>query len=138
MRFSLCTIAGFFLIAATWSQATQGAEVVIGTWEGESTCALPDSPCHDERALYRIAVDKRDPQQLILDGYKVINGSPEFMGSLVCRDQSERATLSCTGGKQDDWEFQVSSDRMAGTLTIGTEKQVYRRITLSKSPSKAS
>jgi hypothetical protein len=100
---------------------------------------VADSPCHDEHALYRLAADKKNPALLNLDGYKIVNGSPQFMGTLVCQYHAEPSTLSCTGntGKQDDWEFHVSGDTMTGTLTIGPAKQFYRRITLRKARPKA-
>jgi hypothetical protein len=95
---------------------------------------VPDSPCHDEHALYRITADTRNPAQLNIDGYKIVEGSPQFMGALLCQYHVYKAALSCTAstGKQDDWEFHVSGDSMTGTLTIGTEKKLYRRINVRK------
>jgi len=128
----------FLLVSQGWPQTAAGTATVIGTWDGESKCTVPDSPCHDEHALYRITADKKNPAQLNIDGYKVVDGSPQFMGALLCQYDANQAALSCTGntGKQDDWEFQVSGDSMTGTLTIGAEKKLYRRITIRKRPSK--
>lgn len=139
MRFSLVTIVALLLAApAEWSHTRPGAAAVIGSWEGESKCAVPDSPCRDEHVVYRISADKKDPAQLSIDADKIVNGSPQFMGTIVCQYHADQSTLSCTGNtpKQDDWEFHISNDSMTGTLTIGPEKQLYRRISVRKTSPK--
>jgi hypothetical protein len=108
-------------------------KAVLGSWEGDSKCTVPDSPCHDERVLYQIAEDKKDPFQLNLDGYKIVDGAPEFMGTLTCHFESKTGALSCTSSTKDkdDWEFHVVGDAMSGRLMI-EGKTLYRRITLRR------
>jgi hypothetical protein len=134
MRFSLGAIAMVLLIVPAWPQTAPAATAVTGTWEGESKCTVPDSPCRDEHVLYRIAADKKNPAQLKMDADKIVAGSPQFMGTLLCQYHADRATLRCTGNtpKKDDWRFHVSGGTMTGTLTIGSEKQLYRRIEVHK------
>lgn len=133
MRLLLGAIVVSLFFSPAWPQAPPGAEPLIGSWEGESNCSVPASPCQDEHALYRIAADKKNSAQFNVDGYKIVDGSPQFMGTLICQYRAVQAQLSCTGSrKQDDWEFHVSADTMTGTLTIGAEKTLYRRITLRK------
>lgn len=134
LKIPFCAIAIFLAIPLAWSQAHPDSAAVIGAWEGESKCMVPDSPCHDEHALYRIKADKNKSAKLSVDGYKVINGSPEFMGSLTCDYDPGQSRLTCTANtpKHDDWEFHVSGDTMTGTLKVGAEKTLYRRITLRK------
>ncbi len=122
------------LSIAAWGRGTSVKEV-IGAWEGESKCTVPDSPCHDEHVLIQIAADKNDPWQLKLDAYKIVEGAPDFMGTLTCRFRGSVSAMSCTGNtsKQDDWEFQISGDSMTGRLTIDSGKTLYRRLTLHKS-----
>jgi len=122
-----------FLLSQAWAQSVKA---VLGSWEGDSKCMVPNSPCHDEHVLYQIAEDKKDQWQLNVDGYKVIDGSPEFMGTLTCRYQSKSGALSCTSSskEKDDWEFHLMGDAMAGRLLIDNGKTLYRRITLHKSP----
>jgi hypothetical protein len=105
---------------------------VIGSWEGESKCTVPSSPCHDEHILVQVSDDKKDPFQLKLDAYKIIDGAPDFMGTLSCRYESKAGVLSCTSSNRDkdDWEFQVTGDSMTGRLLV--DKAPYRRITLHK------
>jgi hypothetical protein len=105
---------------------------VIGSWEGDSKCTVPSSPCRDEHILVQVSDDKKDPFQLKLDAYKIINGAPDFMGTLSCRYESKSGVLSCTSSNRDkdDWEFQVTGDSMTGRLLV--DKTLYRRITLHK------
>jgi len=111
---------------------------IIGTWEGESKCTVPNSPCHDEHAVYKIFANKKDPAKFSMDGYKVVNDEAQFMGNLTCEYRPAQSTLSCTANtpKQDDWEFQISGSTMTGTLTIGSEKTLYRRMSLRKTQPK--
>jgi len=110
-------------------------KAVLGSWEGDSKCMVPDSPCHDEHVLYQIAEDKKDPFQLNLDGYKMVDGAPEFIGTLTCHFESKTGALSCTSSTKDkdDWEFHVMGDAMSGRLMI-EGKTLYRRITLHRVP----
>jgi hypothetical protein len=135
------TMRRSFLIAVTCafllSQASaQSVKAVLGSWEGESKCTVQTSPCRDEHVLYQIAQDKKDQWQLNLDGYKVIDGSPEFIGTLTCRYQSKAGALSCTSSskEKDDWEFHITGDAMAGRLLVDDGKTLYRRISLHRSP----
>lgn len=111
-------------------------KAVLGSWEGDSKCTVPNSPCHDERVLYQVAEDKKDPFQLNIDGYKMVEGAPEFMGTLHCHFESKTAALSCTSSNmdQDDWEFHVMGDMMAGRLLVDHGKTLYRRISLRRVP----
>lgn len=127
------TILIFCSIATVAAPASDKA--VIGSWEGDSKCTVPSSPCHDEHVLFQISADKKDPFQLNLDAYKMVEGSPEFMGTLACHYESKVGALSCTSSTQekDDWEFHVTGDAMAGRLLVDG-KTLYRRITLRRSP----
>jgi hypothetical protein len=133
MRRSLAVIL-FFCLTALAASASDKA--VIGSWEGESKCMVPNSPCHDEHVLIQISEDKKDPFQLNADAYKIIEGSPEFMGTLACHYESKVGALSCTSSsrEKDDWEFHVTGDTMAGRLLVDDGKTLYRRITLRRSP----
>ena len=109
-------------------------KTVLGSWEGDSKCTVRDSPCHDEHVLYQIAQDRKDPFQLNLDAYKIVDGTPEFMDTLACSYQSKTAALSCTSSNKDndDWELHVTGDTMAGRLLIEHGKTLYRRVILHR------
>lgn len=120
-------------LPAVWGQSAKQLAAVLGSWEGESKCMVADSPCHDEHVLYQISADRKDPDHLNLDAYKIVDGSPDFMGTLECRYRPKQSALSCTGNtsKQDDWEFQAFGESMSGSLKIEGGK-LYRRIALHK------
>ena len=107
---------------------------VIGTWEGDSTCAVPNSPCHDEHNLYRVKPDRDNPDKLMIEAFKVENNRPQFVGNLNCKYAAEERVLTCSGDtpKRNVWTFNVGDGTMDGTLTVGKEKTVYRKISLKK------
>jgi hypothetical protein len=126
-----------FLLVGTWSgfgQVKAEWKPVVGTWEGDSTCTVPNSPCHDEHVLYRVKPAREKPDQLELEAFKVVEKRPQFMGSLQCDFKDADSVLKCTGstGKRDIWTFNVSGDTMSGTLETGKEKTLYRKIELKK------
>ena len=124
-----------FLVLALPSPMLASDKAVLGSWEGDSKCTVPESPCHDEHVLYQIVEDKKDPFQLNMDGYKIVDGAPDFMGTLTCHYESKSAALSCTSSNKDkdDWEFHILGDTMSGRLVING-KTLYRRITLHRVP----
>jgi len=109
---------------AGWSLAARHTESLAGYWEGESECTDLNSPCHDEHALYQISAEAKNSATLKMDGCKVVNGKPQFMGTLSCEYHAGQSLLTCTGhtARQDEWEFHVSGDTMSGTLKVGPEK----------------
>ncbi|HZQ95083.1 MAG TPA: hypothetical protein VFA67_08740 [Candidatus Sulfotelmatobacter sp.] len=137
MPYRLIFILLAFVPSLAWPQSARDLAKVIGSWEGDSKCTVPDSPCHDEHVLYQISVDRKDPDQLNIDAYKIVDASPDFMGTLACRYHAKQESLSCSGntGRRDDWEFHVFGDSMTGKLTIEGGK-LYRRITLHKARDK--
>lgn len=135
LRFSILLLLPTLTLAASLSaQVKPEWKSVIGTWEGDSVCTVPDSPCHDEHALYRVKPDKDDPDKLVIEAFKVVEKRPQFMGTLGCQFDDQQQVLTCTGNtpKRDKWTFQVGEGTMEGTLTLGKEKQLYRKITLKK------
>ena len=105
---------------------------VIGVWEGESKCTVPDSPCHDEHVIYTITAGPGD--ELTSKADKVVNGERQYMGALPCRYETAAKRLTCVneGAKPGDWVFIVSGDTMSGTLTLRNKHQLYRRIRLER------
>jgi len=127
-------LLGVAFASHSFSQVKPEWKDVIGTWVGESTCVVPESPCHDEQALYRIKPDKDDPDKITLEGFKVVDKKAQFMGNLSCKYAPDDKVLTCAGNtpKRDVWIFQVAEGTMDGTLTVGKEKTLYRKITLKK------
>lgn len=133
MRNRLVIVLALLFVPQAWPQSSKQLAAVLGSWEGESKCTLRDSPCHDEQVLYQISVDKKNPAQLNLDTYKVVEGSPDFTGTLECQYHAKQGSLSCSANtsQQDDWEFHIFGGAMTGRLTIEGGK-LYRVITLHR------
>ncbi len=135
MKMPFTALMGLVLYSSAWSlaPAPAGGSAVLGTWEGESKCTVPDSPCHDEHVIYQIMAAKDSPDKVRVDAYKVVDRREIFMGTLdfVCR-AGMPLSCTCDTPRQDRWEFQVSGDSMTGTLTIDNGKTLYRKITLRK------
>jgi len=109
------------------ASATPDADAVIGAWEGESKCTVPDSPCRDEHAIYTV---KQDGGGFTMQADKVVSGERVNMGTLPCRYDLAGKRLTCVvdGAKPADWEFVIAGEAMTGTLTLRTEHQLYRRV----------
>src|SRR6266480_1619199 len=92
--------------AAAQSSSSRNHSDILGAWEGESKCTVPDSPCHDERV---------------------------FMGTLRCEYEAPKKTLRCTSRRKDsgDWEYTLSGDTLEGSLTINGKTR-YRKIVAKK------
>ena len=131
---ALTLVLELVVAGAAGQVSSSGTAVPVrGNWEGESKCTVADSPCHDERVVYEIKTDAHTAGKLLMDAYKIVAGAKQFMGTLDCRYRAEESTLSCVGRRPDDlWVFAVSGDQMKGTLTIGADKQLYRRIEVKR------
>lgn len=137
MRKPIFILVALLFVLESWAQSSKELAKVVGSWEGDSKCSVPNSPCHDEHVLYQISVDRKDPDHLSLDAYKIVEGSPDFMGTLACSYHAKQGSLSCTGNtsQQDDWEFHIFGDSMSGRLTIEGGK-LYRVIALRRAKDK--
>jgi hypothetical protein len=134
-RFVLFTAILFLPFAA---QAQQSASIA-GTWEGDSLCTVRDSPCHDEHVIYEIARDttaEDNPDRLgprlewKIDAFKVVNGEKQSMGIIPCSFDDKKQTLSCLTKTRTEgyWEFIFEGDSFHGTLRLGAEKALFRKI----------
>lgn len=137
MRRIILSSVVLLCLPGAWGQSAKQLAAVLGAWEGESKCTVADSPCHDEQVLYQISTDRKDPDHLNLDAYKIVDGAPDFMGTLTCQYRPRQSALSCTGNtsKQDEWEFRIFGESMSGSLKIEGGK-LYRRIALHKAKDK--
>ena len=67
-------LAGIFLFSGAsvpaQSKPVDGTAEILGTWEGESKCTVPSSPCRDEHVACEVAVEKTATSSLKLDAYK--------------------------------------------------------------------
>jgi len=86
--------------------------------------------------IYEIMRDEKTGREKI-DMYKVVDHEKEFMGTLECIYKAEKANLSCGGGnpqKKGDWEYFVSGDTMRGSVVVGNDRTLYRKIVVNRTP----
>jgi hypothetical protein len=126
----LIRIALLMVFAAT-AFATDNAPLP-GTWEGESLCTVPSSPCHDEHVVYEIKADPKTEGNVTIDAFKIVHAEKLFMGALNCTWKEAESTISCHYRADDDWSFKITGNEMKGTLHIGHERQLYRKISVTK------
>lgn len=123
-----CVAVGISLVA----QIKPEWKDVIGTWEGDSTCAAPGGSCQDEQVLYRVKPDKNDPDKLSLETFKIADNRPQFTGMLSCTYSEAEKVLTCPGTKRELWTLTAGDGTLDGAVTMGKEKTVYRKISLKK------
>ncbi len=85
--------------------------------------------------MYEIKADRKAADRFAIDAYKIVSGERDFMGTLDCRYPSSPGVLRCIGRRPEDvWLFNVGGDTMTGTLTIGAEKQLFRKVQVGRAP----
>src|SRR5690242_14921473 len=85
-------------VSAT-AQAGKPAAVdaaLVGDWRGDSICTVRPSACHDEKALYRVKKQGKEPDRYAIDGYKIVDGKPEFMATIECTYAPQKHELACS------------------------------------------
>ena len=131
--FAFLLLGGAVVCAA----AADTPATVLGTWEGESKCMVVNSPCHDEHVVYEIKADPKAADHFLVDAYKIVAGQRDYMGTLACQYPVAPGVLRCIGRRPDDvWTFNVSGNTMTGTLTTGAEKQLFRKVSVSRTNSR--
>jgi hypothetical protein len=90
---------------------------------------VKNSPCHDEKAIYRISKAKA-AGKVTIDLGEIADGKAETMVVLDFKYERKNKKLICAY-KHGVWEFTVNGDQMTGTLTT-PGKVVYRRVSLKK------
>jgi hypothetical protein len=125
-------VACFGAVASAMASGASDLAEVVGTWEGESICQVANSPCHDEHVIYEIAEEKEGKAKI--EGYKIVNGEKQWMGTLLCDYLSAEHVLTCVPkeGKPSDWTFQIKDGTMSGTLVLPESKTLYRKMSLKR------
>jgi len=123
-------IAVVLLLASSSALAQKPSP--IGTWEGESLCTVPDSPCRNEHVVYEIKADPKMPAHITIDAFKIVNAEKLFMGALNCTWKESDSVVTCHYRADDDWSFKIAGNKMEGTLHIKKERQLYRNISVTK------
>jgi hypothetical protein len=113
------------------SSATDDESEIGGTWRGDSVCVEKGTSCHDEIAVYRIAVIPGKRGYFMVTGGKVVDRKEIVMGSGEWRYDSGKHTLTGELPK-GVITLKIDGDKIEGTFIL-PDKTVLRRITLQKS-----
>ena len=103
---------------------------IVGTWRGNSTCMVKDSPCHDETNVYRFAEIPGKADRVSVTASKVVEGKEIVMGTSEWKYDQEKRVLEWEG-PHGTFRLTVQGEKMEGTLT-DKDDAVYRRILLKK------
>lgn len=94
---------------------------VVGVWRGTSLCTVRPSPCNDETVVYHVS--GTDPDHVLADAYKIVDGKEVEMGSLPCQLAADQLVCRIERGV---FRFAIEGGRMHGTLDLldGTRYRV--------------
>ena len=109
---------------------SNGDSSLLGHWHGDSVCAVPESACHDEESLYHVSRLAEKPGWFSLKGDKIVDGKAVSMGTVECRYESDKQTLTCESPR-GVFNFTVKNSRMIGTMNL-PDGSLWRKISLSK------
>jgi hypothetical protein len=123
----LCAMA----VSGANRQAHPPSEL-LGRWRGTSICTRADwnVACHDEEAYYD-AQPGDAAGHVLLHGYKMVNGKPEFMGDLdFTYDPALRAWTSEFQSTRvhSKWIFEIAGDELHGRAVSLPSLRIARDI----------
>lgn len=111
---------------------------VLGDWEGESVCVDKNRPaCKNEHVVYHITKKDGEADAVSIQADKIVNGKPEDMGTLDCKHDAAKSTLTCeftVNTTHGVFEFTIRGDEMEGTLKLLPSGTLGRKINVKKLP----
>ena len=125
-RAMLKKILFVFVVSCLVAQTPPDGQIA-GVWRGNSTCAIKDSPCHDEVNVYRIATIAGKPGWVSVTASKVIEGKEIVMGSSDWKYDKVKHTFESPDGR---FRFTLDGENLDGAVM--KDNVVYRRIHLKK------
>jgi hypothetical protein len=109
---------------------------VLGDWEGESVCVDKNRPaCKNEHVVYHLTKTEGEADGVTMRADKIVNGKPEDMGTLECRHDAAKSTLTCeftVNGTHGVFEYAIRGDEMEGTLKLLPAGTLGRKINVKK------
>jgi hypothetical protein len=128
----LALLGGMLAVAAHSTRvkaAAQDDAALVGTWKGESLCQVKDSPCNDEKVVYKIARAK-ESGKVNIRADKIVDGRPVTMGVGDWDYNKEKNTLTLVIPR-GVWKLTINASKIDGILTL-SDKTIYRRMWLKK------
>jgi len=108
---------------------------VLGDWHGRSDCMQKGTACRDEITQYRFQPAPGEPDSILLDAQKLVNGKYESMGVMTFGYTAATHTWSSEfrNGRVDIlWSFQIANDRLVGTCVGLPDRTPTRRVTATR------
>jgi hypothetical protein len=126
----LLVTAGLAAITASAQQgkANSDEQALVGDWRGDSICVVRPSACHDEKALYRVKKTGDSPNHYIIEADKIVDGKPEYMGTIECTYAPEKHTLTCSTPRLV-LHLALDGKNLNGTMNL-PDGTLWRNITL--------
>jgi hypothetical protein len=119
-------------------QGSESLSKVLGDWEGKSVCVDKNRPaCKNEHVVYHITKKDGEVEAVTMRADKIVNGKPVDMGTLDCKHDASKSTLTCeftVNSTHGVFEFAINGDEMEGTLKILPAGTLGRRIKVRKVP----
>ena len=110
--------------------AINSDEQVVGVWRGHSTCAIKNSPCHDEVNVYHISAIPAKPLIYFVSGNKIVDGKEEVMGTGEWKYDAGTHLL-VNEFPRGVFRLEIRGESMEGDLRL-PDGTLYRRIQLKR------
>ena len=109
-------------------KANADEQALVGDWRGDSICVVRPSACHDEKALYHVKKTGDAPDHYTMDLDKIVEGKPDYMGTVECTYAPEKHKLTCS---RPNLVLNLTLDgkNLNGTMNLSDGK-LWRNITL--------
>jgi hypothetical protein len=120
--------AAAMIASAQEAKGNTAEPALVGDWRGDSICVVRPSACHDEKALYRISKTGNLPNHYSIEGDKIVDGKPEYMGTFECTYAPEKRALACSTPKLL-LHLTLDGKNLNGTMNL-RDGTVWRNITL--------
>ncbi|MBV9147402.1 MAG: hypothetical protein JO065_15925 [Acidobacteria bacterium] len=134
---SIAIITAVLAIEMAAQDAKRTEASVLGAWRGQSICAVKESACHDEEALYRISATAQSDDQVTVSGNKIVDGKEINMGTSDCTLDRQTATVECTLPNGNSIHLEIQGDSILGNLKL-RDGTMWRRINLKRVDQKRS
>ena len=110
------------------AQSAADDSPIVGTWRGNSTCSVKESPCRDEVNVYRIFKIEGKPGLVSVTGSKIVEGKEIVMGkAFEWKYDPQKHALESPDGA---FRFVLDGDNLEGTLI--KDRRVFRRVYLKR------
>src|SRR5262249_51194951 len=117
-------------LSAHAGKANADEQALVGDWRGDSICVVRPSACHDEKALYHVKKTGNAPNQYSIDADKIVDGKPEYMGTLECTYAPEKHALACSA-RNLVLNLTLEGNNLNGPMSLH-DATLWRNITLRR------